>query len=85
MQIDAAALWVAGPRMSSTRERHGTCDPPSEDLVAVIARADRLGFSRWRVATALGLGATQLTMIEQRAGLTNAAPSPPARQHDPSR
>jgi hypothetical protein len=41
-------------------------DAPSEDLVALVIAAGRRGFSRWRVATALGISARGLASIEER-------------------
>ena len=44
----------------------------SEELAAVVLRADQLGFCGWRVATALGIRASGLAAIEQHAGLTGS-------------
>jgi hypothetical protein len=41
-----------------------------QELEAIVLRGDRLGFSRWRIATALGISASGLEMIERRAGLS---------------
>ena len=40
-------------------------DNPPEDLVALVITADQLGFSRSRVATALGISARGLALIEE--------------------
>lgn len=53
-------------------EQHADDDRPSEELVALVLRAGRLGFSRWRVATALGISAAGLEAIGQRAELTGS-------------
>jgi hypothetical protein len=47
----------------------GDRDNPSEDLAALVTAAGRLGFSRWRVATALGISACGLASIEERIEL----------------
>jgi len=36
----------------------------TRDLVDIVTRAQRLGFCRWRVATALGAAPHQLAVIE---------------------
>lgn len=61
-------------------ERHGHGCP--EELAAIVLRAGRLGFSRCRVATALGISASDLARIEDDPGLTSGttAPPSPARQ-----
>ncbi len=46
-----------------------TADPAevgqaTRELVDIVTRAQRLGFCRWRVATALGAAAHQLALIE---------------------
>lgn len=43
---------------------------PSEELVEIVLRAGKLGFSRQRVATALGISPQGLAAIEQHGGLT---------------
>jgi len=40
----------------------------TRELVDIVARAQRLGFCRWRVATALGAAAHQLALIERIPG-----------------
>ena len=40
----------------------------THDLVDVVTRAQRLGFCRWRVATALGALPHQLALIELISG-----------------
>jgi hypothetical protein len=58
---------------------------PPDELVHIILRADRLGFSRWRVATALGVSASGLAAIERRhppgAHVAPAAGHADARSH----
>ena len=44
-------------------------DAPSADLAGLVIAAGRRGFSRWRVATALGISASGLASIEARLGL----------------
>ena len=39
----------------------------AEDLMELVLRAGRLGFSRQRVATALGIDPAGVAVIEQRA------------------
>jgi transcriptional regulator len=58
---------------------HQHADGYSEELAAIVLRAEGLGFCRWRVATALGITPANLDAIEQRAGLTNANVAAPAR------
>ena len=46
-----------------------TADPAevgqaTRDLVDIVTRAQRLGFCRWRVATALGAAPHQLALIQ---------------------
>jgi len=50
-----------------------TADPAevgqaTRELVDVVTRAQRLGFCRWRVATALGASPHQLALIEHILG-----------------
>ena len=40
----------------------------TRELVDIVTRAQRLGFCRWRVATALGAAAHQLAIIERIPG-----------------
>ena len=40
----------------------------TRELVDIVTRAQRLGFCRWRVATALGAAAHQLALIERIPG-----------------
>jgi hypothetical protein len=49
-----------------TSSGHPERDTPSEDLAALVIAAGRRGFSRWRVATALGISARGLASIEER-------------------
>ena len=39
--------------------------PVTSELVDIVTRAYRLGFCRWRVATALGVAAHDLELIER--------------------
>jgi hypothetical protein len=43
-------------------------DVPSDDVAQLVLRAGRVGFSRFRVATALGLSADDLASIERHGG-----------------
>ena len=40
----------------------------TRELIDIVTRAQRLGFCRWRVATALGAAAHQLALIERIPG-----------------
>ena len=40
-------------------------DTGSEEVAEIVLRAGRLGLSRWRVATALGVSPDELARIEQ--------------------
>jgi hypothetical protein len=40
-------------------------DTVPEELAEIVLRAGRLGFSRWRVANALGLSAVELERLER--------------------
>jgi ribosome-binding protein aMBF1 (putative translation factor) len=44
--------------------------PLTEELARIVRRADSLGLSRERVATALRISANDLAVIEQRNALT---------------
>ena len=50
-----------------------TEDESFEELAELVIAAGRRGFSRWRVATALGIPATGLAAIEASIGTTEAA------------
>jgi hypothetical protein len=52
--------------MTSSGHPADSRDSPSEDLAALVIAAGRRGFSRWRVATALGISARGLASIEKR-------------------
>ena len=52
--------------MPNTGDHSDSRDNPPEDLVALVIAASELGFSRWRVATALGLSERGLASIEER-------------------
>jgi hypothetical protein len=56
--------------MTTTGDPAGSRDVPSEDLAALVIAAGRRGFSRWRVATALGISARGLASIEERVDVT---------------
>lgn len=50
-----------------------TADPAevgqaTRELVDIVTRAQRIGFCRWRVATALGAAPHQLALIEHIPG-----------------
>jgi hypothetical protein len=73
--------------MTSTADPADSRDAPSEDLAALVIAAGRRGFSRWRVATALGISARGLASIEERIevnarddGLDGEAASMPGRR-----
>jgi hypothetical protein len=55
--------------MTSTSDHSDSRDNPPEDLVALVIAAAQLGFSRSRVATALGMSARGLAFIEERIEL----------------
>jgi hypothetical protein len=55
--------------MTSTGDHADSRDNPSEDLAEFVIAAGRLGFSRSRVATALGVSARGLASIEERIEL----------------
>jgi hypothetical protein len=52
--------------MTSTGDHSDSRDNPPEDLVALVITASELGFSRSRVATALGISERGLASIEER-------------------
>jgi hypothetical protein len=52
--------------MTSPGEPADSRDTPSEDLAAIVIAAARLGFSPWRVATALGISARGFETIQKR-------------------
>jgi hypothetical protein len=54
------------PAMTRSGDPADSRDAPSEDLAALVICAGRRGFSRWRVATALGISARELASIEER-------------------
>jgi hypothetical protein len=54
------------PDMTSSGHPADGRDTPSEDLAALVIAAGRRGFSRRRVATALGISARGLASIEER-------------------
>ncbi|MEA2130042.1 MAG: hypothetical protein QOJ85_2933 [Solirubrobacteraceae bacterium] len=60
---------VVPPAMTSSGDLADSRDVPSEDLAALVIAADRRGFSRWRVAIALGISARGLASIEERIEL----------------
>ena len=74
--------------MSADRDRAAvSCDAPSDELVGIVIDAGRRGFSRWRVANALGISARGLTSIEERIevnarqdGLDGGGASMPGRR-----
>jgi len=78
MMLGATALRVRDGRMRTTDDAYPGRDV-SEELAAVVLRADQLGFCRWRVATALGISASGLAAIEQHAGLTGSDSAAGAR------
>jgi hypothetical protein len=52
--------------MTSSGDPADSRDTPSEDLAALVIAAGQRGFSRWQVATALGIPARGLASIEER-------------------
>jgi hypothetical protein len=52
--------------MTNSGDSADSRDAPSEDLVALVIAAGRRGFSRWRVANALGISVRGLASIEER-------------------
>jgi len=50
----------------------GVAAEVSEELVAIVLRADGLGFCRRRVATALEITVPDLAQIEHHAGLPSS-------------
>jgi len=53
---------------SATTEDPAEVGQATRELVDIVTRAQRLGFCRWRVATALGAAAHQLAIIERIPG-----------------
>ena len=49
---------------SAATSEHAELGEAIRELVDIVARADRLGFCRWRVATALGASPHELALIE---------------------
>jgi len=49
---------------AATTADHAEVDQATRELVDIVARAQRLGFCRWRVATALGAAPHQLALIQ---------------------
>ncbi len=78
MMLGATMLRVGDGRMRTTDDASPGRDV-SEELAAVVLRADQLGFCRWRVARALGISASGLAGIEQHAGLTGSDSAAGAR------
>ena len=56
---------------------HGAGREVSEELAAIVLRADGLGFCHRRVATALGITAHDFAQIEQHARLPSSPTSAP--------
>jgi len=55
----------------------GPADQARAELVAIVKRSQRLGFCRWRVATALGASQHERALIDEQ---TAAEPGPDHRQ-----
>ena len=49
---------------SATTADHAEVDQSTRELLDIVTWAQRLGFCRWRVATALGASPHQLALIE---------------------
>ena len=65
---------------SATAPDHAEVDQSTRELLDIVTRAQRLGFCRWRVATALGASPHQLALIQLIAGSRVTLPSG-ARRH----
>jgi hypothetical protein len=52
--------------MTRAGDQADAVDAPPAELADIVIRAGRLGFPRWRVATALGISAGGLASIEGR-------------------
>ena len=67
-ELGAAPLRVRRLPMSIPGQT--PCGAPSRELIEFVLSAERRGFCRWRVATALGISAAGLAVIK------HAAPTP---------
>jgi len=64
---------------SAENHRADAFDAPPPDLADIVIRAGHLGFSRWRVATALGLSDSELAALERQISETSRDGSPWSR------
>jgi len=53
---------------SAPTDEHAELGALASELIDIVTRAHRLGFCRWRVATALGASQHELALIEHDTG-----------------